>query len=236
MNSVSHIAILRSARPATEHARHLEFEVQNGQRFDFRPGQFISLDLDLQQTKTRGLYSIASAPREDNRFDLCLSFRPEDRASPSLFDLKPGDAIRFTGPFGFFTLRDPPDPASAFIATGTGIAPLRAMLQHLYRRRHSGEVWLIFGVRHEPDILYRGEFEKLASEHPGFHFLPTLSRPEPGWAGLRGYVQQHIPRHLSDKEGFHAYLCGRRSMVEDVTRELKRMGYSPQAISSEEFD
>jgi ferredoxin-NADP reductase len=236
VNPVTHVAVLRSLRPVAERTRHFEFEVQNGRQFDFRPGQFISLDLDLRGTPTRGLYSIASAPREDNRFDLCLNILSEAGAAASLFDLKPGDAIRFTGPFGFFTLREPPDPVSAFIATGTGIAPIRAMLQHLYRRRHGGEVWLIFGTRHQADILYGAEFEKLAQENPGFHFIPTLSRPESGWTGLHGYVQQHIPRYLSAKRGFHAYVCGLRRMVEDVTQELKRMGYGPQAISSEEFD
>ena len=229
-------AVLRDARLAAQRTRHMEFEMQNGQRFAFLPGQFISLSVGQEPASSSRLYSIASAPRADNRFDLCLRLRPDDAVSSEMFNLKRGEVVRFSGPFGFFTLREPPDSVSVFIAAGTGIAPIRAMLQQLYRRPYSGEAWLFFGVRSEPDILYRTEFEKLAQENPGFHFLPSLSRPEPTWAGLRGYVQSHIPRYLAGKTGLHAYACGQRKMIDDVTQALRRMGRSSEAISSEEFD
>ena len=180
MSHPRHEAFLQNVRFTNERTKHFQFQLSNGHRFDFRPGQFISLDIDLDGQKVRRPYSIASAPRTDNGFDLCLNMLPEGRVSSWLFHLKPGDKIGFSGPFGFFALREPPDPVSAFIATGTGIAPIRAMLQQLYSRPHDSEVWLIFGVRQERDILYRDEFEKMAAEHPNFHFIPTVSRPDPG--------------------------------------------------------
>ncbi len=229
-------AFLRGVQYTNERTKHFEFQISNGHQFDFRPGQFVSLELEPNGQKIRRPYSIASAPRSDNGFDLCLNMLPEGRASSWLFHLKEGDAIRFSGPFGFFTLREPPDPVSAFIATGTGIAPIRAMLQELYRRPYEGEVWLIFGVRGESDILYREEFEKLAAENPGFHFIPTLSRPAPGWQGHTGYVQQHVARYLADKPGFHAYICGLRKMVDDVSHALRAMGYDSRSLSYEKYD
>ena len=236
MNPTHHQAVLRSVQYTNERTKHFEFKVSNGSRFDFRPGQFISLEFEPDGKKVRRPYSIASAPRLDNGFDLCLNILPEGRASSWLFHLKPGDPICFSGPFGFFTLREPPDPVSAFIATGTGIAPIRAMLQQLYRRPHDSEVWLIFGVRRKADILYREEFEKLARENPNFHFVPTLSRPDPGWAGHTGYVQQHVTRYLADKKGFHAYICGLRKMVDDVSHLLRSMGHDPKSLSFEKYD
>ena len=236
MNPTHHQAILRSVQYTNERTKHFEFKVSNGSRFDFRPGQFISLEFEPDGKKIRRPYSIASAPRANNGFDLCLNILPEGRASSWLFHLKPGDPIRFSGPFGFFTLREPPDPVSAFIATGTGIAPIRAMLQQLYSRPHDSEVWLIFGVRREADILYREEFEKLARENPNFHFVPTLSRPDPGWADHTGYVQQHVTRYLADKKGFHAYICGLRKMVDDVSHLLRSMGHDPKSLSFEKYD
>ncbi|MCL5005786.1 MAG: FAD-dependent oxidoreductase [Acidobacteria bacterium] len=236
MSLSHHEAFLRSVRYTNERTKHFEFQVSNGHRFDFQPGQFISLELEPNGKKIRRPYSIASAPRADNGFDLCVNILPEGRASSWLFHLKPGDAIRFSGPFGFFTLREPSDAVSAFIATGTGIAPIRAMLQQLYSRPHHSEVWLIFGVRKEPDILYREEFEKIAEEHPGFHFVPTLSRPDPGWTGHTGYVQRHVVRYLADKKGFHAYICGLRKMIDDVSQELRSMGYDRKALSYEKYD
>lgn len=236
MSQIPKEARLRSVRFTNQRTKHFEFEVANGGRFNFRPGQFISLDLNVDGERERRPYSIASAPRDDNTFDLCLNMLPAGKVSSWLFSLKPGDTVRFTGPFGFFALREPPDPVSAFIATGTGIAPIRAMLQQLYRRPHTAESWLIVGVRDEPDILYRDEFEKLAAENPGFHFIPTLSRPHRGWQGHAGYVQQHVAKYLRDKKGLHTYLCGLRRMVRDVVQELKLMGYDPKSFSFEQYD
>jgi CDP-4-dehydro-6-deoxyglucose reductase, E3 len=231
-----HEALLRNVHYTNQRTKHFEFQVANGRRFVFEPGQFITVEFEPNGQKVRRPYSIASAPRADNGFDLCLNILPEGRASSWLFHLKPGDAIHFTGPFGFFTLREPADPVSAFIATGTGIAPIRAMLQELYRRPRASEVWLIFGVRSEADILYRGEFEKLVRENSGFHFIPTLSRPEPGWRGHTGYVQQHVARYLAEKKGFHAYICGLRKMVDDVAHVLRALGYDPKSLSFEKYD
>ena len=236
MNHSRHEAFLRNVWHTNERTKHFQFQISNGHPFDFHPGQFISLDIELDGRKVRRPYSIASAPRADKGFDLCLNMLPEGRASSWLFHLKPGDKIGFEGPFGFFSLRQPPDPVSAFIATGTGIAPIRAMLQQLYSRPHGSEVWLIFGVRKESDILYREEFEQMAAEHPSFHFIPTLSRPGPGWTGHAGYVQQHVVRYLGEKKGFHAYLCGLRKMIDDVAQELRAMGYDRKALSYEKYD
>jgi len=236
VNHSCHEAFLRNVWNTNERTKHFQFQISNGHRFDFHPGQFISLDIELDGRKVRRPYSIASAPRADNGFDLCLNMLPEGRVSSWLFHLKAGDRIGFSGPFGFFSLREPPDPVSAFIATGTGIAPIRAMLQQLYSRPHDSEVWLIFGVRKESDILYRQEFEQMAGGHPGFHFIPTLSRPDPGWTGHTGYVQQHVVRYLAGKKGFHAYLCGLRKMIDDAAQEFRAMGYDSKALSYEKYD
>ena len=236
MNHVDHEAFLRKAYHTNSRTKHFEFQMGNGHRFEYRPGQFISLEMGSNGKKFRRHYSIASAPRTDNGFDLCLNILPAGKASSRLFDLAPGDAVRFTGPFGFFTLREPADPVSAFIATGTGIAPIRAMLQQLYRKPQSSEVWLIFGVRSEGDILYREEFEKLAQENSNFHFIPTLSRPDAGWTGHKGYVQQHIAKVLANKKGLHAYICGLRKMVNDVSHELRALGYDSKSLSFEKYD
>jgi ferredoxin-NADP reductase len=231
-----HAAWLRNVWYANDRTKHFEFETAAGSRFEFRPGQYISLDFDVEGDRLTRAYSIASSPHHDNRFDLCLNIVLGGQVSPSIFDLKPGDPIHFRGPFGQFVLREPPDPVSAFIATGTGIAPLRSMVQYLFQEACHSEVWLIFGVREEADILYRDEFEKLAGQHPNFHFVPTLSRPGSDWTGHTGYVQKQVERYLQGKLGFHAYVCGLKKMVNDVRRQLRTMGYGPKALSCEKYD
>jgi ferredoxin-NADP reductase len=236
VKDTQHIAHLRKVWYTNDRTKHFEFELRNGSQFDYQPGQFISMDVQIDGKECVRSYSIASSPHHDNRFDLCLNIVPDGLVSPWLFHLKPGEPIRFQGPFGGFTLRQPLDPVSAFIATGTGIAPIRAMLQYGYQEPNSSEVWLLFGVRREADILYRDEFEKMARENPGFHFIPTLSRPHPGWSGHTGYVQKQIARYLSGKRGFHAYVCGLKKMVDDVCRQLIAMGCDETSINFEKYD
>ncbi|MGH9357873.1 MAG: ferredoxin--NADP reductase [Terriglobia bacterium] len=234
MKPPMHRSTVRRVWDLNSRTRHLELELAAGERFDFHPGQFIALHLNSNgQTAVRA-YSIAAATRTDNCFELCLSVPPEDKAW--FLGLKAGDTVPFTGPYGAFKLRHPPDRVSAFIASGTGIAPIRAMLQELYQKGHNAESWLIFGARRETDILFREEFENLARKHPGFHFVPTLSRPDPGWTGHTGYVQKHIKKYLVGREGFHAYVCGRPEMIEDVLRVLLSLGYGPEAVSLERFE
>lgn len=231
-----HSAILRNVWYTNNRTKHFEFETANGTSFEFRPGQYISLDFDVEGEKLVRAYSVASSPHHDSRFDLCLNIVLGGQVSPSIFDLLPGDRVNFRGPFGQFVLREPADAVSAFIATGTGIAPLRSMVQYLFQGTCSSEVWLIFGVREEADILYRDEFEQLAREHSNFHFIPTLSRPGPEWRGHTGYVQEQIDRYLRGQQGFRAYVCGLAKMVNDVRHKLRSMGYDTKAISCEKYD
>jgi len=236
VNTARHSALLRNVWNTNDRTKHFEFETANGSRFEFRPGQYISLEFNVDGQRLNRAYSVASSPHHDNRFDLCLNIVLGGHVSPSIFDLKPGDRIQFRGPFGQFVLREPPDPVSAFIATGTGIAPLRSMVQYLFQKPCSSEVWLILGVREEADILYRREFEQLAREHENFHFVPTLSRPGPRWPGHTGYVQKQIDRYLRGKQGFHAYICGLSKMVNDVRHQLRAMGYDAKSLSCEKYD
>ncbi|HEV2178605.1 MAG TPA: FAD-dependent oxidoreductase [Terriglobia bacterium] len=224
-----------------DRTKHFAFELANGSDFDYEPGQFIAMAAEFEGRQILRDYSIASSPHHDNRFELCLNIIPEGRVSAWLFGIQPGDKVEFCGPFGMFTLRQPLDPVSAFIATGTGIAPIRAMLQYLYHQPGASlaagrELWLIFGVRGESDILYRAEFEKMARDNSGFHFIPTLSRPGGDWQGHTGYVQKQVRKYLAAKQGFHAYICGLKKMVDDVRLELQAMGYGPKSQSYEKYD
>src|SRR5215831_14689543 len=182
-------ARLVGSTPLSEFTRHLEFEAKRP--FGFVPGQWLS----LKQTKPDGeeitrAYSIASAP-DGNRFALCLNRVQDGFMSNYLCDLKAGAEIRGQGPFGNFILR-PPLRDTLFIATGTGIAPYRAMLHWLLadpERHQNKQFCLLFGSRFEKDIYYHDEFLHLAARHKNFDYLPTLSRSDVNWKGLRGYVQ-----------------------------------------------
>ncbi len=166
----------------SEPTKHLEFEVPGQPRFGFVAGQWLSFKTNKPDGEeiTRA-YSIASPPAEDNRFALCLNRVQDGFMSNFLCDMKEGKEIRCQGPFGDFILR-PPLRDTIFIATGTGIAPFRSMLEWLLAdpaRHLDKQFWLLFGNRTEKDIYYHQEFLSLAARHANFHYMPTLSRAEP---------------------------------------------------------
>ena len=241
----------RSARlirstPLSELTRHIEFEVEGVQAFGFVPGQWLSVKANTPQGEeiTRA-YSIASPPSANRHFAFCLNRVQDGFMSNYLCDLKEGEVIPFQGPFGDFILH-PPLRDTLLIATGTGIAPFRAMLHELFESKvarspddpiiRSHQFWLLFGARFEQDIYYRTEFEELARAHSNFHFLPTLSRGASAWTGLRGYVQEHVREIVRDRTDMHAYICGLDKMVRANRELLKGLGWDRKAIRYEKYD
>jgi NAD(P)H-flavin reductase len=214
------------------------FEVPGVEQLQFTPGQFVCV-IEHKEGKTiKRPYSIAS-PRAGNRFELCLNRVPEGVVSSWLFGLKPGDEVDIREPIGHFTLRHP-ERRAVFVATGTGIAPFRSMLlDHLPRTQP--RITLLFGVRNEDGLLYRGELEALANEYSGFVFMPTLTRPGPGWHGRVGRVQQHLDEALAlsstlEMNDVDVYICGLREMVESVRKQLLDRGFDRKQIISERYD
>lgn len=187
----------------------------------FRAGQYILVQTGSTSARP---FSIASSPGCPSRFSLCIRRYREGTATPVLTSLEPGQEVRYEGPTGEFLL-DPMDRARLFIATGTGISPLRSMiLEHL----ESGDdrpAWLIFGNRSREDCIYHEQFRELEAAYRQFRYEPCLSRPTgSGWDGETGRVTGLIPRCLDDARPWTAYICGRDEMIADVTLLLGELG------------
>jgi ferredoxin-NADP reductase len=237
--------LLRSV-PLSEFTKHIEFEMQGVRRFGFVAGQWLSVKGSTPEGEeiTRA-YSIASAPSENACFAFCLNRVQDGFMSNYLCNLGGGAEISFQGPFGDFILR-PPLRDTLLIATGTGIAPFRSMLEGMFAGGRAGapvaplherqQFWLLFGARYEQDIYYREEFERLAAEHANFHFLPTLSRGAPEWKGLRGYVQEHVREIVGSRTDMQAYICGLDKMVSANRALLKSLGWDRKSIRYEKYD
>jgi len=192
---------------------------------------------------TRRSYSIASAPDGSPRFEIAVTHVQGGPGSTRLHALAPGAVLQFVGPQGFFTRPTGTSELPALmIATGTGVAPIRSMLQAAASQGARSAIWLLLGVRHEEEILYEGEFRALARAHSFFRFEPTLSQPRGPWGGRRGYVQTHVRELWSEllarREGHpHAYVCGLERMVGSVRDLLrKEMGLPRQQVHSERYD
>jgi ferredoxin-NADP reductase len=245
---------------------HFLFAVESLDNFNYLPGQFVSAvapdAAGKQQTRA---YSIASAP-VGNAFELCVNRVEEGFFSNHLADLPDlsvGSTIRIHGPHGHFVLQEPVTD-SIFVATGTGIAPMRAYTQWLFPedgpdRSQGKEIWLVYGTRYETDIYYHDEFVALAQRVPNFHYLPTLSRALPSWTGLRGYVQEHVAKIIEERAArlgqslpvppvdpasppaelrfdIYAYICGLNFMVSSVRECLDGFGWHKKQIVFERYD
>ncbi|GAA0305891.1 ferredoxin--NADP reductase [Halarchaeum salinum] len=169
--------------------------------FDFAPGQFVT----IRFRGTPRPYSIASSPNAEE-MSLCVRRVPGGRLSEKLCaELRPGDELpELRGPNGDFTLQAPSANDMAFLATGTGIAPLRSMVNYVFeegRDTYEGDprdIWVFLGASWEDDLAFREEFRALDAAHEHFHFVPCLTRERylTGWTGETDYVQQTLIKYL----------------------------------------
>ncbi len=230
-------AVLESSRELVPGVRHFDFVVPSVERLEFQAGQFVSLSQDIGGKRITRAYSISSAPHGDNRFSLCLNLVPDGLFSPFLFAMQPGDGVAMQGPLGTFTLRDASHDM-LWVATGTGIAPFRGMLDAWLAvpPGERGALTLVFGARYPETLLYHEDFSAAAAAHPDFTFNPTLSRAPEHWTGARGHVQSYALAAIGDRRDVQVYICGLKAMVDDLRAQLKALGFDRRQVVYEKFD
>lgn len=198
----------------------------------FKSGQHLIFEINSRAVRQ---YSIASAPQEIGKFELCVDVLPKGPGSLFIEALKPGDKVKCRGPWGRFLLSEANLPHKVFVATGVGVTPFRSMILDLFATGFNGLVDLYFGVRHEEDIFYFDQFENLAGNWPMFNFLPTLSRPSVEWKGLQGRVTDHLRVAKFDVTRTEFYICGSGQMIVDVRALLLEKGIPDSQIHFEKF-
>jgi CDP-4-dehydro-6-deoxyglucose reductase len=226
-----HEGFVREIDTIAPNVRSMVVEVPALASFDFKAGQFITMDLPIGEKRLQRWrsYSIASAPDGSNRFELCIvKAEPSTGGSKYIFEgVKEGSSLKFKGPDGGFLLPEKIEKDLVFVCTGTGVAPFRSMILDLKKsgRPHRG-IHLIFGARHKEDLLYRQEFEALTREMPGFRYDVALSR-QPDWPGWKGYVHQiYLQEYAAPRPDVAFYLCGWSNMIDEAVANLiLRMGY-----------
>jgi ferredoxin-NADP reductase len=228
-------AHLVSARPLSPSVRSLCFALEDGP-LSFRAGQWVDIFVDTPSGLEKRAYSIASDPRAE-LLELAVTRVDEGVVSPVLHELPVGSEVMIAGPQGFFT-RDAPvvTAPTLFVATGTGLAPLRSMLSEALDAHHA-PFTLLFGCRTLDDILWRDELERWAERHENFRLEVTLSRPGTSWAGRSGYVQSHVPELARALGEPHVFICGLNRMVSEVRAVCKSvLSYDRKRVHSERYD
>ena len=179
-------------------------------------------------------YSIASAcdPEKPGQFELAVAFHA---GADQMDALELGARLEVEGPFGSFVWQAAPSPSALLVGVGTGIAPLRALIEEELTRASTTRLLLIAGHRAADDILFSDDFERLAAAHARFHFIPTLTLPNTNWQGQRGRVQAQLVEAVSALGALDAYVCGRVDMVREVVAALEAHGVGAARIRSEGF-
>ena len=180
----------------------LRMRVDVDSRLDFAPGQYVT----LRAHDTPRAYSLANSPSEDE-LEFCIRRVPSGRLTSDLFvHSEVGDRVVVRGPNGEMVLDEPSGEDMVFMATGTGVAPFKSMIDYVFEQgwdTHAGEprdIWLFLGCGWEDDLPHREQFRAYDREHEHFHFVPTLTR-EPlltDWDGETDYVQQVLLAYLDD--------------------------------------
>lgn len=207
-------------------------------KFDFIAGQYVKVDMPIDDKKTYRQYSISSAPNNDNKIELLIVYNPVGKGTNYLFkEVKVGTNLKVSKGLGRFVLPESSEKDICFICTGVGLAPFRSMyLDVLNNNKNFKTLNLIFGTRTEADLLYREELEELNKKYDNFNYFPVLSRAKETWDGKKGYVHQIYQELYKDGHEAQFYLCGWDAMITEAKNNLKEIGYTRRDILFEKYD
>ena len=232
--------IIVAIEPETNFTKKFFIQIPEVEKFDFTPGQFVTLDLPIHEQKNKRWrsYSIASAPNDSNIIELIIVFLEGGAGTNYLFnEATVGTEFLLRGPLGKFTLPEKIEKDIFLICTGTGIAPFRSMVQYLHQNKLPHQnIHLIFGCRKQTDGLYLNELRKLSKHEPGFHFHACFSREESlkeegCYTGYVHHVYEQLLAHEKKPAAF--YLCGWKNMIDEAKERIIALGYDRKDIHLE---
>jgi len=199
---------------ASDDVAILQLQLPASERFQFLAGQY--LEFLLKDNKRRA-YSIASAPHEEEPLELHIRHLPGGLFTDPLFgqtadgkQIKEKDILRFEGPLGSFFLREDSKKPIIFLASGTGFAPIKAMLTSIQNKKIDREIHFYWGGRRPKDLYMDSLCQEFTHTIPGFHYIPVISEalPEDGWQGRTGFVHRAVMHDFSDLSSYQVYACG----------------------------
>ena len=234
MSATTYRAVVEHIEVLSYNVRSFTLKLAEPSTMAFKAGQFVIVNIPQEGKVIKRAYSIASPPHEPNAVELCVQHVEGGVASAYFWQLKEGMTVTVSGPHGAFLLKEPLDYDPVFLATGTGVAPLRGMIKHLIHIRCARDIWLLSGTRYEHALLYESEFRSLTKLRPNFHYIPTVSRPK-DWHGEVGHIQQTFQKFITDVSNKELYLCGGTQIVKSVCEDLLGFGVPREKIHYEEW-
>jgi CDP-4-dehydro-6-deoxyglucose reductase len=201
----------------------LRIQLPANQNFQFHAGQYIEFIL---RDGARRSYSMANAPHNlgtPPSIELHIRHMPGGKFTDHVFGaMKEKDIVRMEGPFGSFFLREDSDKPMVLLASGTGFAPIKALIERLEELGSRRPAVLYWGARSRADLYLNDWAVSAAARLPNLRYVPVLSepRPEDHWSGRTGFVHQAVMADLPDLSGHQVYACGVPIMVESAHRDF----------------
>lgn len=198
----------------------LYLKLPANERLQFLAGQYIEF---LLRDGSRRSFSMANAPHDDELIQLHVRHVVGGQFTDHVFGkMKERDILRFEGPHGTFFLREDSTKPIVFVASGTGFAPIKSVIEHAFYKGVDRPITLYWGGR-RPRDLYMNELPaKWAAEHATFKYVPVISDalPEDHWSGRTGFVHRAVMQDLPDLSGYQVYACGVPVMVDAARRDF----------------
>jgi CDP-4-dehydro-6-deoxyglucose reductase len=202
----------------------------------FRAGQYI--EFMLRDGKRRS-YSIATPPDQDQPLALHIRHLPGGLFTDQVFStMKERDILRFEGPMGTFFVREDSDKPMVLLASGTGFAPIKAIVEHLRAQGSERAMTLYWGGRRPQDLYMDALCREWAATLPNFSYVPVISGAlaEDNWDGRSGFVHQAVMADLPDLSGHQVYACGAPIMVESAKKDfLAQCGLPDEEFYADAF-
>ncbi|MBM4163831.1 MAG: 2Fe-2S iron-sulfur cluster binding domain-containing protein [Lentisphaerae bacterium] len=206
----------------------------------FTAGQFVQIEVPpyaLTDEPIYRAYSVASDPCQPSQIELEIRYVPNGICTTYVHKhLKVGDRVTLNGPYGTFGLR-PTGRELIFIAGGSGMAPIRAILLEMARTQNPRPCRYFFGARAKRDLFLVEEMRRIETELPSFRFIPALSAPDPDdrWEGETGLITEVVGRHVTNAAQAEAYLCGSPLMIDACIQVLREKGMPEENIFYDKF-
>ena len=204
----------------TDDVMILSLQLPATERMQFKAGQYIEF---LLKDGKRRAYSMATAPHSDELLALHIRHMPGGLFTDQVFGtLKEKDILRFEGPLGTFFLREDSQKPIVMLASGTGFAPIKAMIDHWAHQESTRPVTLYWGGRRPADLYMNALCEEWSKTLPNFLYIPVISDalPEDNWTGRTGFVHKAVMQDLQNLFDYQVYACGAPIMVEAAQRDF----------------
>ena len=198
----------------------------------FHAGQYIEFML---RDGSRRSYSMANAPHTLEaaapKVELHIRHMPGGKFTDPVFTtMKEKDILRAEGPFGSFFLREDSDKPMVLLASGTGFAPIKALIEHMQHQGITRPAMLYWGGRRPSDLYMSDWVEAQLASMPQLRYVPVVSNatPEDAWSGRTGFVHQAVLQDHPDLSGFQVYACGAPIVVDSAQRDYVGLGGLPE--------